>query len=40
MYRWVCLWQRITKGIKEFMALDPEKDSSSMNLHCKKHLYC
>ena len=40
MYRWVFLWQRILEVYRSFMALSPERDSSSMNLHCKKHLYC
>ena len=40
MDRWVFLWRRIVGAIKSFMALEPERDSSSMNLHCNKHLYC
>jgi len=40
MSRWVFLWRRIVVGFKSFMALEPERDSSSMNLHCHKHLYC
>ncbi len=40
MNRWVSLWQRILGLLKAFMRLSPEQDSSSMNLHCKKHLYC
>jgi hypothetical protein len=40
MRRWVCFWHWFAGMVKEFMALNPERDSSSMNLHCKKHLYC
>jgi hypothetical protein len=40
MHRWVCLWHWVARMIIEFNSLNPERDSSSMNLHCKKHLYC
>jgi hypothetical protein len=40
MHWWVSFFKRIAQTFKEFLALDPERDSSSLRLHCKKHLYC